>query len=186
MKNCCARLLSVAVAACFLAPLPGQTPGGAKKEDKKEFGLDVGQKMPFHVVDFATGSFRQGCPSVMISNAKTRGIEVWSRTGDEKAFALASQFEGPLEKNRKAQGYLVFYMPPDKLADLAKKHDLQYMVVGKARTGSWQKMPAIAAGDVVVFFLNEKLITARWVLKSKDLDQATTKKIAEAAAKFLE
>ena len=68
-----------------------------------EFGLAVGQKMPFHVVDFMAGPHKGGgCPSVMISNDKTRGIIIWTRTPDEKFLDLAKRLQVPLAKNPKA------------------------------------------------------------------------------------
>ena len=60
-------LLSVLGVSCFL-----QAASSQDKKTPEVYGFKVGQKMPFHVVDFFAGARTKGggCPSVMISNAK--------------------------------------------------------------------------------------------------------------------
>src|SRR5437879_884644 len=110
----------------LLMPLSAQSGGG-----KKEFGLAVGQKLPFHVVDFAFGPHKGGgCPSVMISNARTRGIVLWALTPDDKFFELAKRLQVPLAKYPKAEGYLVVFERQGDLAEQAKKNGLEKFTVG--------------------------------------------------------
>ena len=87
-------------------------------EKKVEYGLKVGQNMPFHVVDFESGPKKgAGCPSVMISNGKTRGILVWARKADGKVLEFAKGLQVSLGKSEKAQGYLVVFNNPANLGE---------------------------------------------------------------------
>src|SRR6476661_6873297 len=64
-------LLTVLGLTCFIQTANPQ----AKKSE--EYGYKIGQKMPFHVVDFFAGARTTGggCPSVMNSNGKAKGVE---------------------------------------------------------------------------------------------------------------
>jgi len=185
MRIRCHRLLAVLLLGCgFLAAL-APAPAG----DKKEYGLAVGQKMPFHVVDFAFGPHKGkgGCPSVMISNGQTRGVILWARTPDEAFFQLAKRLQEPIAKHPKAQGHLVVLEKQGDLFDQATKHGLERFEVGVMRGQSQQNVKslgALAESDLAVFFLDLKTIKATWSLKSKDLNKETSDKIVGAAQKF--
>lgn len=62
-------LLGILGWACFLPAASVQ-----EKKTPDVFGFKVGEKMPFHVVDFFAGAKKMGggCPSVMISNGDAR------------------------------------------------------------------------------------------------------------------
>jgi hypothetical protein len=157
---------------------------------KSEYGLAVGQKLPFHVVDFHSGpKTKAGCPSVMISNAKTRGIVLWARTSDDKFFELAKRLQEPLGKVPEAQGYLALFEKPGDLSAQAKKHGVEKFTVGIMRGQSQTSMITLGAlkeVDINVFFLDLKTVKATWSLKAKDLDQEASDKIVAAAEKFFQ
>ena len=175
--------LAVLAVVCVNWPTPA--PAG----DQSEYGLAVGQKMPFHVLDYSLPKSLGGCPSVMISNAKSRGLILWAKSPDDKFFQLAKRLEEPLGSYPNAQGHLAIFNRPGGLVDVAKKHGIERFHVGAIRTQSQQSMEkfgGLAEADLAVFFLDQKTIKARWSLKSKDLDQEASDKIVAAAVKFFE
>src|SRR5262245_61151548 len=108
-------LLSLAAPAVAQAKPPAEGP---------KDGLRVGAKLPFLVVRFYTGTHRnhEGCPSVMIANANSRGLVIWSRAADEPSLRLARSADAQLVDGDKVHGYLVvFDEATDGLADKLTK-----------------------------------------------------------------
>ena len=72
-------------------------------------GMNVGQSMPFHVVQFVGGARQsgKGCPSVMISNAHSRGLEIWASSPSEEVFQLASDLDSVLGDDQTHRGFMV-------------------------------------------------------------------------------
>jgi hypothetical protein len=174
-------LLSVLGMAGFLQPLDSQ-----EQKKPEVYGLKVGQEMPFHVVSFIAGARKDGagCPSVMISNAKAQGVEIWSRTDDDQPFQLACALEAKLEDGKTKQGYLILFKDSLKKAIAAKPDALKKFQVAVPRiseTGLFKEADPSGKADSVVFLLNRKTITATWTFAP---GQLTKERIEAIVKKF--
>lgn len=176
-------LLSILGFTCFLQPANGQ-----EKKPQEVYGLKVGQKMPFHVVDFFAGAKTKGggCPSVMIGNGQAQGVEIWSRTDDEQPFQLACALEAKLDdgdyRKAKKQGYLILYKDSLKKAIAAKPDALKKFHVAVIRNNGknlFKEVDTAGKAGSVVFLLNRKDITAVWTFAPGEL----TKERIEAIVK---
>lgn len=100
-----------------------------------EYGLAVGKKMPFHVADFLNGRYREGCPSVMVSNGKSRGIIVWTRADVATVKRLATALDANGVDGEKLRGFVVAYDIAS--SDLTEHKEtwsgLKHVIVGKGR-----------------------------------------------------
>ena len=155
-----------------------------KKAEAEEYGLKVGQKMPFHVVDFFAGAITKGsgCPSVMISNGEAQGVEIWSRTDDDQPFQLACALEAKLGDGKKKQGYLILFKDTLKKAITEEPDALKKVRVAVPRSSTkamFDKADASGKAGSVVFLLNRKEIIAVWTFAPGDL----TKERIEAIVK---
>jgi hypothetical protein len=178
--NASRSLVLVALAFVFVSPAFSQN---AAPPAKEETGLAVGQQFPFHVADFVNGKYagRGGCPSVMISNSRGRGVIIWTRDGGEAALALGHALEKGALKSERLKGFLVAFAGGDpKLAETAKAWTS--LTAGNKRSGgetAFQTMKIADSTQVLVFFLDRKQIKQRWDFTAGEL---TTAKIAELNA----
>jgi acetyl esterase/lipase len=161
-----------------------QDPENAHQEKKLPEGLKVGEEMPVHVVDFFSGARRDGagCPSIMISNAKAQGVEIWSRTDDDQPFQLACALEAKLGDGKKKQGYLILFKDSLKKAIAAKPDALKKFHVAVPKiigTGLFNEADPSGKAGSMVFLLNRKEITAVWTFAPGEL----TKERIEAIVK---
>jgi hypothetical protein len=158
----------------------------ATQKTAGEFGLAVGKKMPFHVVNFVTDRGGAGCPSVMISNARTRGVIVWTRATDDGALRLAKALDETAVDGCRLCGFLVAF---DEAGNGVRERavDVKYMVLGKARSTAEREFDARgvdASIQTLVFFLDRKDILAMWSFAADELTDARIAEITEQARKF--
>jgi hypothetical protein len=182
-------LFGLIVSLCALGGLPAQE----KKEPPKiKYGFKVGEGMPFHVVDFIAGVREKGagCPSVMISNARSRGLEIWTRSNDEQAFQLTAALQTKLGDGKKTQGFLLLFHRADKdvLVAKANQHGLKQIHVSVPRSiekSIFQAADASGKSEVIVFFLDHKIIRASWSFAAGELTKERTEALVKAADTFL-
>jgi hypothetical protein len=182
-----ARLMAVVpvVAAVLFA-------AGARGDDdpkgEGEYGLAVGKNMPVHVVAFVNGKHRGhgGCPAVMISNSRGRGVIVWARGAADPAFRLARGLDAAAADGDKLLRFLVAFDADD--AALAKKSEgLARVVVGKPRHSAKEELDrhgVAAKTAVLVFLLDKKAIKATWSFTADELTDDRVKELVAATKKF--
>jgi hypothetical protein len=180
--------LCVIVLACLPWCARGQQVSG---EPEVKYGYHVGESMPFHVVGFVAGARDHGggCPSVMISNTRGRGVEVWSRTGSEEAFALAGALEAKLPDDDKPRGFLLVFddTAVDALRAKTAKQGLKKFHVATPRSSTGQAFKsADGAGEsaVLVFLMDQKQIKSALRFTAGELNDEAIQKIAKEAESF--
>jgi hypothetical protein len=176
------QLLSALGLVCLL-----HTADGQEKKKADVFGVKVGEKMPFHVVDFFAGAKTKGggCPSVMISNAQAKGVEIWSRTDDDQPFKLACALEAKLGDGQKKQGFLIILKGSFKKELAANPDALKRFHVASPREnlgGLFGKADPDGKAGSIVFFLNRKQITAVWTFAPGDLTNERVETIVKQFA----
>ena len=161
----------------------------ASEKPKDEYGLAVGKKMPFHVADFLNGRYREGCPSVMVSNGKSRGIIVWTRADVATVKRLATALDANGVDGEKLRGFVVAYDVAS--SDLTEHKEtwsgLKHVIVGKGRGAArdqYEKRGVDAKVQTLVFFLDRKDIQAMRSFGAEELTDAKIAEIAADAAKF--
>lgn len=147
----------------------------------------VGQEMPFHVVDFVNRERkgRGGCPSVIISNSRGRGLIIWDRGATDQAFQIAMAFDAAAVEGQKFQRFLVTFDKHARISDRAG--DLTHVTAGKARSAvstAFDGRGIDAESKVLVFLLDQKVIKAAWGLKADEVSDEQVKEIVAAATKF--
>lgn len=162
---------------CFLQPGNAQ-----EKKTAAVYGLKVGEKMPFHVVDFFSESKTHscGCPSVMAGNAQS--VEIWSRTDDDQPFQLACALEAKLDDGKKKQGYLILFKDSLKKTLADNPDALKKFHVGVTREMTkklFEQADASGKAGSLVFFMHRNTITATWTFAPGEL----TKERIEAIVK---
>gem|GEM_PF-1290963 len=161
----------------------------ATEKAADEYGLAVGKKMPVHVVDFVNGKYRHGCPSVIISNGKSRGIIVWTRTDAAAMKRLAVALDAIGVDGEKLRAFVVAYDVAS--TDLKNNNEtwsnLKHVIVGKGRSDAkdqFEKRGVDAKVQMLVFFLDRKDIQAMRSFGAEELTDAKIAEIAADAAKF--
>lgn len=183
---CVARFVLIVLAAVAFFPPPGSR--GADPKSPDEYGLAVGQKMPFHVADFVNGKVKHrcGCPGVMIANAKARGVIIWSRGASDPAFRLAKALDAGVADGDKLALFLVAFDADAKvLAERAV--GLGRVVVGKSCDSAqeeWERRGVDPKASVLVFFLDTEDIKATWSFAAGELSDAKVKEFVMAAKTF--
>jgi hypothetical protein len=160
---------------------------GADSKQAEE-GLEVGKAMPFHVVDFLNEhkAGHGGCPGVMISNSRGRGVIIWSRDAGEGVFKLAKALGAAATDGEKMQRYLVVF-DVERSAFEAKAKELKHVIVGRARKSAKQDLDGRgvdAKAAMIVFLLDRKEIKQMMPLKADELSDAKIKELVAAAGKF--
>lgn len=157
------------------------------KSDLERFKGEI----PFLISHFVTGEEKdsEGCPGVMISNGKARGMVVWSRKMDAPSVKLIEAIEKSGIDDEHVQVYLVgFDTTPEKVSEAVKELKLKNVLAGSSRP-SWEKMATQfkLEGDVetVVFLANARELKRVWVLKAGEFDEKKGKEIEGAAVEFL-
>lgn len=173
------------------APANQEQPASQKQPAEPTYGLDVGQRMRFHVVDFTGGARTDGagCPSVMISNARKRGIEIWARAGGESEFQLAKSIDAVTPAHRYPLSYLIVFdkSAQPMLTKSASDHSLQRLQVAIPRSMKPSVLGNVESTQdphVVVFFMDRKRIVRRHVFAENELDSAAIEKLASEAKQF--
>jgi hypothetical protein len=148
-------------------------------------------KIPFLISHFVTGYQKEeeGCPGVMISNGKARGMVVWSRKMDAPAVKLIEAIEKSGVDDEHCQVYLVgFDTMPEKVSEAVKELKLKNALAGSARP-KWEQVEKQfkldANVETVVFLANGRELKQVWVLKAGELDKAKSEEIEKAAKEFL-
>jgi hypothetical protein len=131
----------------------------------------------------------EGCPGVMISNGKARGMVVWSRKLDAPAMKLIEAIEKSGIDDEYVQVYLVaFDTTPEKVSEAVKGLKLKNALAGSARP-TWEKMATqfklYAEVETVVFLADGRELKQVWVLKSGEFDEKKGKEIEGVAIAFL-
>lgn len=160
-------------------------------EDTKGDLERFGGKIPFLIAHFVTGYHKdaEGCPGVMISNGKARGMVVWSRKLDAPALKLIEALEKIGVDDDHCQVHLVgFDTTPEKVSEAVKGLKLKNVLAGSARP-TWEKMATQfkldAEVETVVFLADGRELTRVWVLKRGELDEKKGKEIEGVAVEFL-
>lgn len=149
-------------------------------------GLNVGDKMPFHIAEFVNGEDKNtsGCPSVMIANSRGRGVIVWCRRDSKAAFDLARHLD-ELETTSLRRFLVAFDADPETLEERCQSY--RNLRAGRARQSSQIQLDQRGVEpttQVLVFFLEGKLIQSKWTFGDADLNQDQIKKLCEAARNF--
>jgi hypothetical protein len=183
-------LCAICLAMAFTPNIEGQ-----EKQDPLEvkFGYEVGNTMPGHVVDFLAGAKDHGCgcPPVMISNARTKGIEIWSAKSNELAYKLAGALEPQLVGDKKPRAFLLQFTDSDKEKSrrMAKEHGLRGFLVAEPRTSTKRKFKK-ADGDneseIIVFLLDRKAVMATHSFKRGELTGEAFQELVAEANGFLQ
>jgi hypothetical protein len=190
--------LTIFLSFVFYSPaLPSPTWANSAStfEDTKSEVERFGGKIPFLIAHFVTGYHKdaEGCPGVMISNGKARGMVVWSRKLDASAVKLIDPIEKAMEKSgvddEHVQVYLVgFDTTPEKVSEAVKDLKLKHVLAGSARP-KWEQVEKLykldANVETVVFLANGRELKQVWVLKSGELDEKKGKEIEGVAVEFL-
>lgn len=178
--------LSIFLSLVLYSPaLPSMT------EDAKSDLERFGGKIPFLIAHFVTGYQKdhEGCPGVMISNGKARGMVVWNRKMDAPALKLIDAIEKSGVDAEHVQVYLVgFDTTPEKVSEAVKELKLKNVLAGSARP-KWEQVEKLykldANVETVVFLANGRELKKVWVLKSGELDEKKGKEFEGAAVGFL-
>lgn len=148
-------------------------------------------KIPFLIAHFVTGYQKdeEGCPGVMISNGKARGMVVWSRRLDAPSVKLIEAIEKSGIDDEHVQTYLVgFDTTPEKVSEAVKELKLKNVLAGSSQP-TWEKMATQfkldAEVETVVFLADGRELKRVWVLKSGKFDEKKRKEIEGAAVAFL-
>lgn len=161
--------------------------GDDAKSDLERFNGNI----PFLISHFVTGYQKEleGCPGVMISNGKARGMVVWSRKTDAAAVNLIDAIEKSGIDDEHVQVYLVgFDTTPEKVREAVKELKLKHALAGSARP-KWEQVEKLykldANVETVVFLAEARALKRVWVLKARELDEKKGKEIEGAAVEFL-
>ena len=152
--------------------------------------LGPGQAMPFHVVDFVGGarSSGAGCPSVMINNERSRGVEIWTRSNTRAAFQWAAAVEEKLGAEAKLLAFLVVCDGSTK-ANLPVPDEVKRFVVGVPRNSPRRRFAtADAEGShaLIVFLMDGKTIKSRLRFQPDELTPETRTKTVQQVIQFLD
>ena len=162
--------------------------GGAPK-GADEYGLAVGQKMPFHVADLVgdkTKKHRCWCPAAMIANSGGRGVIVWARGAADPAFRLAEALDAGVAEGDKLQRSLIVF-DADKEVLREKAAGLRRVLVGKARDSAKDELDRCGVDAkvlVLVFMIDREDIKAAWSFAADELGDAQIKELVAAAKQF--
>ena len=148
----------------------------------------VGKEMPFHVADFVNGKHKGhgGCPAVMISNSRGRGLIIWDRGARDQAFQLAKALDAAAVEGEKFQRYLVDFGDEDDAFDQSAA-DLSHVVAGHARSTVSTVFDGHGVNPeskVLAFLLDRKVIKSAWGLTADEVTDERVKEIVAAATKF--
>lgn len=146
----------------------------------------VGQEMPVHVIDFINRDRNGhcGCPVVMISNSRGRGLIVWDRGAAEQAFQLAEALDAAAVEGQTFQRFLITFDKSARLSD--EVTDLTHVTAGKARSDRSRVFDGRgidADAKVLVFLLDRKVIKAAWGLRAEEVTDERINEIVAAATK---
>lgn len=160
-----------------------------KQKAAAEYGLSVGKKMPFHVADFVNGKQKEGCPSAMLANGKSRGIIVWARASAVSAMQIARALDEKAVDGEKLRGFVVAYgsARDDFLMHQETWSSLKHVIAGRGRAAAedqFEKRGVDAKVQTLVFFLDGKDIRAMRSFSAEELTDAKIAEIAADAAKF--
>lgn len=183
-------MIAIAVLAAVISLRADDTPKPtASEKPKVEYGLAVGKKMPIHVADFFNGHHREGCPAAMVSNGKSRGIIVWSRTDVATVERLAKALDEKAVDGEKLRGFVVAFgvARSDLLNHKETWNGLKHVIVGKGRSEAkdqFEKRGVDAKVQTLVFFLDHKGIRSIQSFGAEDLTDAKIAEISADAVKF--
>jgi hypothetical protein len=123
----------------------------------------------------------------MISNARSRGVIIWTRGADDAAFRLAKALDGKAVDGKKLRGFLIVFN--QAAAEIqAKAEGLEKVIVGKARSTPQAQFDARgldAKTQTVVFFLDRKEIKSIRTFAEAELDDAKVDELVEETGKFV-
>jgi len=178
----------------WLAGLVSAQEGAGNDEIK--YKLQVDGKSPFVVANFVAGHHegKPGCPYVMVSNSRKRGVVILGRgeEGVAQAIEIAKALE---EKNLKADQHLGFVVAYDvghvMVAALAKEAGLQHFGVGVPRGGNqsgeklFQVLGITDKTDTVVTVVDRKIVKGIWLLSNQNETKDSRAIVAGEAEKMI-
>ena len=174
----CFALLNLAVAAAADEPVQAQP----------TFGIRAGETMPFFVADFRYGEHKDhgGCPAVIISNQKAKGVIVLARTVDDHVLALAKALEEKkVVDGTEVLSFIIKTGEPDlSLADRCAKTGLMVTSVGTIRDQSLQTLAKRGLEkdiDLAVLFLDRKAVKASHLFKAGEFTADKRQELVAAA-----
>ena len=177
--------LLVCVVAILASSLTLNCQSMSGAEPDTEYGFQVGKSMAFHVVDFiGKGPRGGGCPSVMISNSRKMGVEIWSRSLDDSVFQLAAELQDVLPAGERPNGFLlVFDKPtPEAVAKKLDKFALKKFFVCSPRNAA-QKLIHRADPDekysTIVFVEDRKVIKVVWQIPQGMLNEKAIERVVK-------
>jgi hypothetical protein len=186
--------LAIFLSSVFYSPaLPSPTWANSAFtfEDTKSEVERFGGRIPFLIAHFVTGYHKdaEGCPGVMISNGKARGMVVWSRKTDTAAVKLIDAIEKSGVDGEHVQVYLVgFDTTPEKVSEVVKGLTLKHVLAGSAGP-KWEQVEKLykldANVETVVFLAEARALKQVWVLKAGELDEEKGKEIEGVVVEFL-
>ncbi len=182
-------LVCVAIMLSSTVAFNGQTAFTAETE--QDSGFEVDKSMPFHVVDFfGNGPRSGGCPSVMISNSRKLGVEIWSRSLDDSTFQVAAKLQAILPMDKRPNGFLVVFDKPnpESVAKKSEKFALKNFFVCTPR-GSGQDLMKRADPDdkysTIVFVEDRKMIKAVWRFPQGMLNEKAVEDVVNKTRRLL-
>ena len=173
---------------------PCMNASGQEDGTAPEVTLDpkVGNSMPSHVVDFVAGARQSGCgcPSVMMSNGHTRGVEIWSRSAGDVAFRLAGVLERKLPDDKKARAFLILFgtSGKDGLKAQADKHGLEKFHVAVPRRSTKRISQIVDRSNdssLIIFLIDRKQIKLIRRFKPGEVNKEEMRAIVEETEAFL-
>ncbi len=186
-------LYSPALPSAALAGSPFAGCALAEEDAKSDLERFNG-RIPFLISHFVTGYQKEleGCPGVMISKWKARGMVVWSRKTDAAAVKLIDAIEKSGVDGDGDDHVLVYLVgfdtTPQKVSEAVKELKLKHALAGSARP-KWEQVEKLykldANVETVVFLAEARALKQVWVLKAGELDEKKGKEIEGVAVEFL-
>jgi hypothetical protein len=159
-------------------------------EPSDEYGFSTGKTMPVFVVDFVSGKHQGhcGCPAMMVSNARARGVIVLAREANDSIWTLAKALETTAVDGKKVHGHLVVLTAKeDSLTAATEKAGLAQFNVAAPRSVAKSHFNAMGLADQVlinVLLTDRREVKKSYLLTAEELTAEKQKEIVAAAEKF--
>lgn len=173
----------------FAGPLEDSS--HATQPDDPQFGYEVGECLPLHVVDFVGGvrDTGGGCPSVMINNRRTKGIEIWTRGTNDKTVALINSIEEEVASTPSLLAFVVSHDQDDResLGELATRHNwaATHVAVIRSKRRSFEAADEPETTQWIVFFMDGKSIKEKRAYSSDQIDSDSIAKLIRDCRSFV-
>jgi len=166
-----------------------------EKPPEKKPALKAGDAAPFMVADFLAGAHanKPGCPFVMVSNSRKRGVVILCR--GEAAASAALEFAKALDGNpvddQRHRGFVVAYdLDRVKAADLGKASGVEGLSLGIPRgqaldgKGAFERLGLPETSDLAICVVDRKLVAGLWLLSAENFKDRKEAVLSEIQAKL--